>query len=327
MDERNEKDDALKEYAYDETAGQDASQPEGAPPQFSADSDVNAPSDYEIGIALSPSDFGEDSGFGDSSGFGESGEDGETPSGQGESGADLGTLFESGGSSDVEMAFGSGEHGADSEASIGSEPYSGAPGTSTSPGEPSGYGEQGDPGEPSGYDRYTGTQETPPGYGGNNWQHGAAGYGPGSGPQGYGPGMPPPGYGKNNWQGTPPPGYGYKRPNPGRNPYGGPKKSNNMALASLLLGILSLVLCCCGGFGVILGAVGIVLAILSRGSEPMETSAKVGLGLSIGGIVLGILVLIISFAFVGSEQFRNEMNQNGYGNYENYRHYFEHGGL
>ncbi|MCI8814409.1 MAG: DUF4190 domain-containing protein [Lachnospiraceae bacterium] len=152
-----------------------------------------------------------------------------------------------------------------------------------------------------------------------NWQN-----------QSAGPGGPPPGYGRNNWQGGPPPGYGHGGYNPNGNgypPYNAPKKSNNMALASLLLGILSLVLCCCGGFGVILGAVGIVLAILSRGNEPMETSAKVGLGLSIGGIVLGIIVLVMSFVVAGSDQFRNDLNRGGYGNYESYRHYFEHDGL
>ena len=100
-----------------------------------------------------------------------------------------------------------------------------------------------------------------------------------------------------------------------------------MALASLILGILSVVMCCCGGFGVILGAVGIVLAILSRGREPMETSAKAGLFLSIGGIVLGIVVLILAFAMVGSNELQSELYRRSQGNYEDYSHYFDHDGL
>ncbi len=97
--------------------------------------------------------------------------------------------------------------------------------------------------------------------------------------------------------------------------------------APVIVGILSLLLCCCGGFGVILGAVGVVLAILSRGREPMENTAKIGLGLSIGGIVLGIVVLIMAFAMVGSDEFRSEMYRNGYGTHEDYSHYFDHGGM
>lgn len=133
---------------------------------------------------------------------------------------------------------------------------------------------------------------------------------------------PPPGYhyGGDNRQGTPPPpNYGYRQ-----NCQQGytPKQNNGMALASLILGILSIVMCCCGGFGVILGAVGIVLAILSRGREPMETNAKAGLCLSIGGIVLGIAVLILAFVMVGSNGLQSYQR-----NYGGYSHYFDHDGL
>lgn len=155
----------------------------------------------------------------------------------------------------------------------------------------------------------------------NSWQNsGSRGQVPP--PSGYGQG-PQPGYGYG-------PGYGqgqsqnYKNPRPPR------KNSNNMATASLVMGILSVVLCCCGGFGIILGAIGIVLAILSRGREPMETSAKVGIGLSVGGIVLSIIVLVMTFAVIGNDGLRSELYNRGngnYGNYENFEHYFEHNGL
>lgn len=183
---------------------------------------------------------------------------------------------------------------------------------------------------------YGGPQGTPPP---------GPGYGPGYGPQGYGPqGYGGPGYGPQGYgpQGPGGPGYGpqgYGPQGPGGPGYGpqgygpqgyGPRRvppKNNMALASLIVGILSILLCCCGGFGVILGAVGVVLAILSRGREPMENTAKIGLGLSIGGIVLGIVVLIMAFAMVGSDEFRSEMYRNGYGTHEDYSHYFDHGGM
>lgn len=48
--------------------------------------------------------------------------------------------------------------------------------------------------------------------------------------------------------------------------------SNAMAIVSLVLGILSIVLACCYGIGVIFGIVGLILAIISR------KQSKSGLG-------------------------------------------------
>ncbi len=154
-----------------------------------------------------------------------------------------------------------------------------------------------------------------PGYGQNQTQ----------GNQGNPPPWGPNGFNGSAGQGTPPPGWQY---NSGMGQQ--KKKSNNtMAMASLVLGIVSVLLCCCGGFGIILGAIGIVLAILSRGREPMETSAKVGIGLSIGGIVLSIIVLVMAFAAIGNNELY-DFYQRGYGNYEDYEdfsHYFDHNGM
>ena len=74
--------------------------------------------------------------------------------------------------------------------------------------------------------------------------------------------------------------------------------SNGMAIASLTLGIASIILLCCGGGGFPAGALGIVFALLSRRNRKMHTQAKVGLGLSIGGITLSILSVILSFVIV-----------------------------
>lgn len=75
-------------------------------------------------------------------------------------------------------------------------------------------------------------------------------------------------------------------------------KSNGMAVAAMSLGIASIVLLCCGGGGFPVGALGIIFALLSRRDRHMNTQAKVGLGLSIGGIVLSILTVIASFVIL-----------------------------
>lgn len=70
-----------------------------------------------------------------------------------------------------------------------------------------------------------------------------------------------------------------------------PQASNGMATASLVLGICALVFFCCGGF--ILGALGIILALLSRGTGRMNGTAKTGLGLSIASLVVGVITYIV----------------------------------
>lgn len=75
-------------------------------------------------------------------------------------------------------------------------------------------------------------------------------------------------------------------------------KSNGMAAASMTLGIASIVLLCCSGAGFPVGALGIIFALLSRQDRRMNTQAKAGLGLSIGGIVLSLLTVIASFVIL-----------------------------
>lgn len=76
-------------------------------------------------------------------------------------------------------------------------------------------------------------------------------------------------------------------------------RSNSMATAALVLGILAI----CTGFltgigGVLFGGLGILIAILSRGYEPMESHAKIGLGLSATGLVMGLIVTVLAFTVV-----------------------------
>lgn len=96
-----------------------------------------------------------------------------------------------------------------------------------------------------------------------------------------------------------------------------PVKSNSFALVALIMGIASILLACCSGIGgVVMGSLGIIFAIISRGKEPMCTQAKIGLGVSIAGIVLGIIVFVASLLFIGSGEFQrmfeDELHRYGY---------------
>lgn len=82
-----------------------------------------------------------------------------------------------------------------------------------------------------------------------------------------------------------------------------PNAASPLSTASLVMGICSLVLICCGG-SFILGALGIIFALLSRGRQAMNGTAKAGLSLSAIGIVLSIVVYTFYFvSFVSSGEF------------------------
>lgn len=73
-----------------------------------------------------------------------------------------------------------------------------------------------------------------------------------------------------------------------------PQPRNAMSMVSLILGICSIILICCG-LSIPLGALGIIFAVLSRGAGKMDGMSKVGLGLSIGGIATFFVVMIFYF--------------------------------
>lgn len=101
--------------------------------------------------------------------------------------------------------------------------------------------------------------------------------------------------------------------------------SSGLATASLVLGICSLVLICCGG-GVVLGGVGIILALLSRGSGTMNGSAKAGLGLSIGGLAISLIIFLYYFvAMIHSGELNSIIRSYDNGNYFNdyYDRYYD----
>lgn len=85
--------------------------------------------------------------------------------------------------------------------------------------------------------------------------------------------------------------------------YQQPKKSaqSNMALASLVMGIIGIVTSCCGFGGLIFGSLGILFALLSRTEDRFEGYAKAGLITSAVALVLVVLVAILFFGFVFME--------------------------
>lgn len=171
------------------------------------------------------------------------------------------------------------------------------PGNSQESGQP-------DYGQPSGNPQESGQYGY--GTGGSDSQNpGQYGYGTGSsdsqnpGQYGYGSSSDnPQNYGHYDYQ----PNRQYfdlnteKQGNYGQNPLYTQPGSSGMATAALILGICSVLFICCG-FSALVGGIGIVIALLSRGNGKMESSAQIGLGLSIGGIVIGILTWMMLFVY------------------------------
>lgn len=76
---------------------------------------------------------------------------------------------------------------------------------------------------------------------------------------------------------------------------------SNMALASLVMGIIGIVTSCCCYGGLIFGSLGVLFALLSKTEDRFEGYAKAGLITSIIGVVMAVLLGIawIIFAVAG----------------------------
>lgn len=70
--------------------------------------------------------------------------------------------------------------------------------------------------------------------------------------------------------------------------YSQPQRQSNMALASLVMGIIGIVTSCCCMGGMIFGGLGILFALLSKMSDRYEGYAKAGLITSIIAVVLSV---------------------------------------
>ncbi|MCI8512782.1 MAG: hypothetical protein HFE83_12460 [Lachnospiraceae bacterium] len=106
-----------------------------------------------------------------------------------------------------------------------------------------------------------------------------------------------------NWQQNPYSGNPYSQnggyPPYGNDPYGKPpRRRNGYATASLISGIFSVLVLCCGAFplSIILGAGAVCLAFISKNGGPFPGTAIAGLILGIIGIVFGILEFVYVLA-------------------------------
>lgn len=91
-------------------------------------------------------------------------------------------------------------------------------------------------------------------------------------------------------------------------------KTNGMATAALVLGILAIVSICCVYGSYILGGIAITLGLLSRGkSHHLSTNAIVGITLSIVGMVISTVIIIFAVVTVFSS----------YGSMDNFMQQYE----
>lgn len=102
-----------------------------------------------------------------------------------------------------------------------------------------------------------------------------------------------------------------QNPNNGQNNYERMDPTpSSMSVASLAMGILSIVTVCCPALSIILGALGIIFSLLSRKRrEKLNGNAQIGLIISILGLILGFFVTIGSIIYVVKELNSDQMPQ------------------
>jgi hypothetical protein len=121
----------------------------------------------------------------------------------------------------------------------------------------------------------------------------------------------PPAYGQPAYGQPQPPAYGqqppgYGQPAYGASPYGGyayptgpvGPRTEGMATAALVCGIVAIPTVFCWGLGVILAVVAIVLGFIARGRINKSDGMLTGSGMALAGIITGVVALIVLFGFV-----------------------------
>ena len=90
-----------------------------------------------------------------------------------------------------------------------------------------------------------------------------------------------------------------------------PKKTNVLAIVGMILGILPILLGCCGWYSLLLGIPGLICSILSR-KQGKTGMAVAGIVCSVIGIILGVLITVMAFgilAIIGSTPEYQELMQ------------------
>ena len=110
----------------------------------------------------------------------------------------------------------------------------------------------------------------------------------------YAPGQPPP---QDPWnQGQVPPGSHWQQPGYYQNPYQPPLPG--MAIASLILGIVSLPSCMCYGCpSLICGILACIFGTMMLNQVKEGTAPASARGISIAGIICGAVGIVLSFCF------------------------------
>ncbi len=93
---------------------------------------------------------------------------------------------------------------------------------------------------------------------------------------------------------------------------GGPK-FNGLAITSMILGILSIPFCCCGGFGSPLPITGLVLGIIAMNKIRSAPQMYKGGGMAIAGIACSAVGLILNLIAIFSTIDDNLRHQYGGG--------------
>ena len=70
------------------------------------------------------------------------------------------------------------------------------------------------------------------------------------------------------------------------------KKSDALAVVSLVMGILSIILCCCYGIGIVFGIAGIICGALAKKKGQSSGLSTAGLICSIVGSVFSVIAII-----------------------------------
>ncbi|MBQ2802802.1 MAG: DUF4190 domain-containing protein [Lachnospiraceae bacterium] len=94
------------------------------------------------------------------------------------------------------------------------------------------------------------------------------------------------------------------------NTINGLERPNSFAVASMILGILSIIACCTGVLAIPLGALGILFAVFTkRHKQSMPAMSVAGIWLSSLGILIGILFTAYSFFIAFNDpQFLEQMD-------------------
>ncbi|MFZ5987602.1 MAG: DUF4190 domain-containing protein [Bacillota bacterium] len=100
-------------------------------------------------------------------------------------------------------------------------------------------------------------------------------------------------------------------------------KTNSYAIASMVLGIVSIPLVCCCYIGVITGILAVIFGFLARNKIKSSYGAEKGEGMALAGIItgfvaIGLVIVLLIIAFAGGgfsstefmEEFQRQMEQN-----------------